>query len=71
MSLKQVARRLNLWLFVLLAGLTFTPATHAQAAPPIPAQHIRIHYFRQDTMYTGWTVYAFSDTTTFQADLLP
>ena len=32
-------------------------------AQPIPANHIRIHYHRPDGVYTGWTVYAFFDTT--------
>src|SRR6266404_4398 len=31
--------------------------------PPIPASHVRIHYFRPDGNYLGWTVYAFGDTT--------
>src|ERR1700732_4051728 len=31
--------------------------------PPIPANHVRIHYFRPDGNYLGWTVYAFGDTT--------
>jgi pullulanase len=35
----------------------------AQTAPPIPANHVRIHYFRPDGNYLGWTVYAFGDTT--------
>src|SRR6266853_431521 len=36
----------------------------AQApVPPIPANHVRIHYFRPDGNYLGWTVYAFGDTT--------
>jgi pullulanase len=35
----------------------------AHAATPIPANHIRIHYFRPDANYTGWTVYAFGNTT--------
>jgi pullulanase len=36
----------------------------AQApVPPIPAGHVRIHYFRPDGNYLGWTVYAFGDTT--------
>ena len=33
------------------------------AQTPIPANHIRIHYNRPDASYTGWTVYAFGDTT--------
>jgi pullulanase len=35
----------------------------AQTPPPIPANHVRIHYFRPDGNYLGWTVYAFGDTT--------
>jgi pullulanase len=35
----------------------------AQTSPPIPANHVRIHYFRPDGNYLGWTVYAFGDTT--------
>ena len=35
----------------------------AQTPAPIPANHVRIHYFRPDGNYLGWTVYAFDDTT--------
>ena len=35
----------------------------AQADSPIPAGDIRVHYFRLDGNYTGWTIYAFFDTT--------
>jgi pullulanase len=31
--------------------------------PPIPSGHVRIHYFRPDGNYLGWTIYAFGDTT--------
>jgi pullulanase len=31
--------------------------------PPIPANHIRIHYNRPDANYSGWTIYAFDNTT--------
>ena len=31
--------------------------------PAIPAGDIRIHYHRPDGNYTGWTVYAFDNTT--------
>jgi pullulanase len=31
--------------------------------PPIPANHVRVHYFRPDGNYLGWTIYAFGDTT--------
>jgi pullulanase len=40
----------------------------AHAATPIPANHIRIHYFRPDNAYTGWTIYAFGDTTEDQGN---
>lgn len=40
----------------------------AQGTTPIPADHIRIHYFRPDGAYTGWTVYAFGDTTEDQGN---
>ena len=43
-------------------GLLQVPA-FAHADPAIPANHIRIHYHRPDGSYTGWTVYAFGDTT--------
>ncbi len=35
----------------------------AQADPPIPSGDIRLHYFRPDGNYAGWTVYAYDDTT--------
>jgi pullulanase len=45
--------------------LIATPGSvKAQApTPPIPTGHVRIHYFRPDGNYLGWTVYAFGDTT--------
>jgi pullulanase len=47
-------------LFLLIAA----PALlKAQTPPPIPANHVRVHYFRPDGNYLGWTVYAFGDTT--------
>src|SRR5271169_4682829 len=50
-------------LHMLLFGfLAFTPAS-AQTDPPIPSGDIRIHYHRPDGNYSGWTVYAFYDTT--------
>jgi pullulanase len=47
-------------------ALVFTfvfSAVTAWAEPHIPANHIRIHYHRPDAAYTGWTIYAFYDTT--------
>ena len=54
-------RRLLLCLPV-LSGAAFQSA-QAQADPPIPSGDIRLHYFRPDGKYTGWTVYAYNDTT--------
>jgi pullulanase len=50
------------FLTLLLSFLVAAPA-FAQSDPPIPANHIRIHYHRTDGNYSGWTVYAFFDTT--------
>ena len=44
---------------VLLCGF----GSFLQAQTPVPANHIRIHYHRTNGDYTGWTVYAFGDTT--------
>jgi pullulanase len=53
------------WLMTLaLLALTLGSPCFVQAADPaIPAGDIRIHYFRPDGNYLGWTVYAFGDTT--------
>src|SRR5260370_26235310 len=49
---------------LVLLLLSAAPALlKAQTPPPIPANHVRIHYFRPDGNYLGWTVYAFGDTT--------
>ncbi len=62
-------RRRPVSLFSAFSALVFfllsaMPASlRAQAPPPIPANHVRIHYFRPDGNYLGWTVYAFGDTT--------
>ncbi len=41
----------------------FSSVLRAQTPPPVAANTIRIHYHRPDGVYTGWTVYAFGDTT--------
>ena len=38
------------------------------AQTPVPANHIRIHYHRPDANYSGWTVYAFGNTTEDQGN---
>jgi len=35
----------------------------AHITTAIPANHIRLHYYRPDRGYASWTVYAFGDTT--------
>ncbi len=50
-------------LVLLLAGLYIVQPARAQSDPPIPSGNIRIHYYRPDAAYSGWTVYAFFDTT--------
>src|SRR5467141_3754512 len=50
----------SVFCFFLLGATT---ALKAQTPPPIPAGHVRIHYFRPDGNNLGWTVYAFGDTT--------
>jgi len=50
------------FLMLLLCVLASTQA-FAQPDPAIPSGDIRIHYFRPDGNYNGWTVYAFDNTT--------
>ena len=50
-------------LILLIIGWTGVLCAQAPTPPPIPSGDIRIHYFRPDGVYTGWTVYAFFDTT--------
>jgi pullulanase len=49
-------------LTILLCILGFSQVSSAQD-PPIPTGDVRIHYHRPDGVYTGWTVYAFDNTT--------
>lgn len=62
----RVPTRSPRWLplFLLVTFLvSFSLDLRAQTPPPIPSGDIRIHYFRPDGNYLGWTVYAFGDTT--------
>ncbi len=63
MTAFEKVRRFGALLLFVLAGLISTTMAWAQATPPIPAGDIRVHYFRPDGNYTGWTIYAFFDTT--------
>jgi pullulanase len=49
-------------LMLLLCVFTSAQA-FAASDPPIPSGDIRIHYHRPDGNYSGWTVYAFDNTT--------
>ena len=60
---RVLARRTGAWLFVIFALLPGTFSAFAQTPPPIPSGDVRIHYFRPDGNYIGWTIYAFGDTT--------
>jgi pullulanase len=54
----------NSRLFQLLLLFTFfVPALQSALAQSIPSGDIRIHYFRPDGNYSGWTIYAFDNTT--------
>ncbi len=60
--------RLFARLFLFLAVFVLPVAAALSQSSPIPASHVRIHYFRPDGAYTGWTVYAFGDTTEDQGN---
>jgi pullulanase len=48
---------------MLLLCILASSQTWAAADPGIPSGDIRIHYHRADGNYSGWTVYAFDNTT--------
>ena len=43
-------------LLMLLLSLLGSAQAFAQSDPSIPSGDIRIHYFRPDGIYSGWTV---------------
>lgn len=57
-------------LLVAVAALCLSSVSplRAQTPAPIPANDIRIHYNRPDATYTGWTVFAFGNTTEDQGN---
>ena len=59
-------RRLLLSRLALL--LVLLGCTSLLAESPVPETHIRIHYHRADAAYTGWTVFAFGNTTEDQGN---
>ncbi|MGA8742878.1 MAG: pullulanase-type alpha-1,6-glucosidase [Terracidiphilus sp.] len=58
-----LAQRVFAAVFAFLLLCTLPCITAHAADPAIPAGSIRIHYFRPDGNYAGWTVYAFDNTT--------
>jgi pullulanase len=58
----RVLCRIGTCAFLLLC-IFASAGTCAASDPPIPSGSIRIHYFRPDGNYGGWTVYAFDNTT--------
>ena len=60
MAFPSQARSILLTIFSFFA---LSAPVLAQTTPPIPAGDIRVHYFRPDGNYAGWTVYAYDDTT--------
>lgn len=61
-SLRRTARVLTL-----LTAMAAAP-TIASGQNSVPSGHIRVHYHRTDGNYSGWTVYAFDNTTENTSD---
>src|SRR6266853_996207 len=60
----QLTLNIEAWVLSGSATVYLTqPPTELTTEPPIPANKARIHYFRPDSNYASWTVYAFGDTT--------
>lgn len=57
-SIRRAVRAL-----LLLVALCFLGGITVPASAQIPSGDIRIHYHRNDGNYSGWTVYAFDNTT--------
>ncbi|WP_263352239.1 pullulanase-type alpha-1,6-glucosidase [Acidicapsa acidisoli] len=51
------------YMLALLLCILASSSVLAWSDPAIPAGHIRVHYFRPDGNYSGWTIYAFDNTT--------
>jgi pullulanase len=59
----HLLRRVGFYVVMLLLCILASSQAVAAADPAIPSGDIRIHYFRPDGNYSGWTVYAFDSTT--------
>jgi pullulanase len=55
--------RVGSYAFLLLLCVSTPAPAFAASNPPIASGNIRIHYHRPDGNYSGWTVYAFDNTT--------
>ena len=59
----HVLRSAGSHVLILLIFVFAAVPAFAASDPAIPSGDIRIHYFRPDGNYSGWTVYAFDNTT--------
>jgi pullulanase len=55
--------RAGSYILVLLLSVCASTQAFAASDPAIPSGDIRVHYHRPDGNYSGWTVYAFDNTT--------
>jgi len=55
--------RAGSYILVLLLSVFASTQAFAASDPAIPSGDIRVHYHRPDGNYSGWTVYAFDNTT--------
>ena len=62
-GMPHLPRRAGCYVFTLLFCVFASAQAFAAPAPPIPSGDIRVHYFRPDGIYSGWTIYAFDNTT--------
>jgi pullulanase len=59
----RLLSRIGTFAFLPLLCVFASTQTFAASDPAIPSGDIRIHYHRPDGNYSGWTVYAFDNTT--------
>jgi pullulanase len=55
--------KVGFYVVIVLLSIVASGQTLAAADPAIPSGDMRIHYFRPDGKYSGWTIYAFDNTT--------
>jgi pullulanase len=62
-SIPRLSGKAASYMLALLLCILASSSVPAWSDPAIPAGHIRVHYFRPDGNYSGWTIYAFDNTT--------